>query len=350
MLIPIPPSTRLHIGSHILAGDLLTQECSRFGSRPIVVADEALKKILTDKIARQLQAELICIPSGEKAKTREIKQQIEDRLLQAGYGRDTVIVAIGGGTTTDVVGLIASTYLRGVPLILIPTTLLGMVDAAIGGKTGINTPFGKNMIGTIYPPKAILCDFEVLHTLPGQERLNGMAEILKMGLIADPVILDLASQTDRFEELVIRAIQGKIAIIEQDLLEGGRRRVLNFGHTIGHALEAVSRYEMPHGLAVAIGSMASCHLSMTLGYLSSHDFDQALRHYQIFFSLKLPKNYCREHLIQAMRSDKKKIMSAIRFVLIDRLGHALPFDQEYCRPVSEDELQETLSWMEERFG
>jgi 3-dehydroquinate synthase len=333
-------STEIHIGPAARLPDL----CEKFGQRAVLIADEALK-VHAKPLAESLHAELICIPSGEKAKTREVKQRIEDQLLGGGYGRDTVIVSLGGGATSDVVGFAASTYLRGVPLILVPTTLLAMVDAAIGGKTGINTRWGKNLIGTLYHPKAVICDLSFLETLSETERLNGMAEILKMGLVADA---EMFNRT-HLEELVIRAIQGKIAIVEKDPHEGGLRRILNFGHTIGHALEAVSRYEMPHGSAVAIGCMAASHLSMVLGYLSALDFSRACALFDIFPHLRLPKGYTREHCLKAMASDKKKAGNAIRFVLIDALGHAAPFDGAYCRSVSPDELQETLDWMEERF-
>jgi 3-dehydroquinate synthase len=179
--------------------------------------------------------------------------------------------------------------------------------------------------------------------------MNGFAEILKMGLILDRSIWDLARQNMRNQELIFKAMQGKISIVEQDPTERGLRRILNFGHTIGHALEKIAHYEMPHGEAVAIGCQAEAHLSMSLGYLSPEDFEQIRSPYSIF-SLKLPSEYTKQSLFQAMSHDKKTEQGKVRFVLIDKIGHALPFDGAYCRPVTEQELEPTLHWMEARYG
>lgn len=324
----------IEIGKHF---DLLPPLCK--GMKIVLIADIALKKLYAEKLAQHLNALLIYIPSGEKAKTREIKQQIEDQLFKAGCGRDTVILAMGGGATTDVVGFVAATYLRGVPLILIPTTLLAMVDAAIGGKTGINTEFGKNMLGSIYFPKTIVFDYEFLDSLPEVERMNGMSEILKMGLIANPELLKGVD--------IERAAKTKMAIVEQDPYEKGLRRILNFGHTVAHALERLSNYTIPHGQAVAIGCVVESYLSLSLGYLSRKDFDQIETFFPIY---RLPASYKRKAFLQAMTADKKNKGGQVRFVLIDQIGRAMPFDGEYCRPVSDKELEGTLSYMEKRYG
>lgn len=258
-----------------------------------------------------------------------------DKLFKLGADRNTTLIALGGGATTDLVGFVASIYMRGLALILVPTTLLAIVDASIGGKTAIDTPFGKNLIGTFYEPKAIFVDLDTLKTLPEKERFNGLAEITKMALIYDPSIMGD----------IEKAIEAKMKIVAQDPLDQGLRRILNFGHTIGHALEAVSDYEMAHGEAVVLGCLAESHLSMRLGYLSEGDFDQIQALYP---PLKLPQGYTRTKFLQALSHDKKKASGAIRFVLIDRIGHALPFDGAYCRAVSLSELEPTLDWMENR--
>jgi 3-dehydroquinate synthase len=256
------------------------------------------------------------------------------------------------------VGFVASTYLRGVPLISIPTTLLAMVDASIGGKTAINTSFGKNLLGSFYHPETILIDTRVLSSLPEKQWLNGLAESLKMGLISDSFLWDLLEKnhkngkvflSENDPSLIVRAIEDKMNIVEQDPKELGIRKILNFGHTIGHGLESLSSYEMSHGQAVALGCLVEAFLSKELGYLQNKDFERIYALYSTF-SLSLPKNYTREALLKALSHDKKRTLEKVRFVLIDRVGHALPFEGAYCRPVSKEELESTLNWMERTYG
>lgn len=303
--------------------------------------------IITEKnvlsIAQKLGTDIIEVPSGEKAKTREVKQLVEDELLEKGYGRDTVIVAVGGGALLDLAGFVASTYMRGVDLILVPTTLLAMVDAAIGGKTGVNTPHGKNMIGTIYHPKMIIADLTTLDTLPEKEFQNGFSEIYKMGLIADPSILE----ENDLEELILKTAQAKINIVQLDPTEKGLRRILNFGHTIGHALEACSGYTLSHGEAVAMGCVTESYLSFLMGHLNLEDYQKIESKFPHF---NLPKNYDRASLLIAMNFDKKKEKENVRFVMIDRIGNPLPFNGQYCESVQDDILDSVLTKMEQLYG
>jgi len=343
------PRTRLFIGKNLLEGDLLIDFCKNRKQRIVIVADRALQDVYAAKLADHLNARLLTIPNGEKAKTKETAEMIENELFKSNYGRDTTLIAMGGGVTTDLAGFVASIYMRGIDLILIPTTLLAMVDASIGGKTAIDTTFGKNLIGTVYFPQAIITDLETLKTLPDKEWINGLAEILKMGLISDTSIWNLAEKEIKNHELILKAIRGKITIIEQDPTEKGLRRILNFGHTIGHGLEAISCYEMSHGIAVAIGCVIESRLSMNLGYLSEKEFEQIQSLFHRF-SLYLPKTYDRKKLIEAMLYDKKNIHKQTRFVMIDRIGHAIPFDGDYCRTIAEQELESTLIWMEKTYG
>jgi 3-dehydroquinate synthase len=343
------PSTTLYIGRGLLQGALLQECCRTLAERAVLVADETLKSTYANALARHVRAELLTIPSGEQAKTWERHAQLTDALCRLGCGRDTVLIALGGGAATDLVGFTASVYLRGVPLILIPTTLLGMVDAAIGGKTALNTSQGKNLIGTIYHPKAIVADLDTLQTLPKREWDNGLAEILKIGLTQDSSIWEMAEKNGRDPALILKAIQGKVAVIEQDPEERGIRRVLNFGHTIGHALEALSHYGIPHGEAVALGCQAEAYVSAHLGYLSQ---EACTRIHAVYkdFSLRLPKTYTRQGLLEALLHDKKRAQGKTRIVLIDRIGHALPFAGAYCRSVTPEDLQTALDWMEATYG
>ena len=332
----------IYVGKGPLPRDL----CS---GRVFVVVDAGLPELYGNRWAEALGGELVWIPGGEKGKTEEGAAALIDELCTRGAGRDSCLVALGGGATTDLVGFVASIYLRGVALILAPTTLLAMVDAAIGGKTAINTPWGKNLIGTLYPPQVVWADLEALETLPQKEWLNGCAEILKIGLVLDASLSGRVGQKGEAQEGILRAIERKLDVVEQDPTEMSLRRVLNFGHTIGHALETVSRYEMSHGEAVALGCVAEAFLSCALGYLSKGDF-AAIEAMYTAFSCRLPKGYTRQELWKAMGQDKKRAEGQVRFVLLDRIGHAMPFDGAYCRAVGEKELLSTLDWMERRYG
>ncbi len=320
----------------------LVRYCTRLQGKKILIVDSALKNLYGAPLAAKLNAALLATPNGEKGK--QTADALLDALFRLDADRDTTLLALGGGTTTDLVAFVASIYMRGIAHILLPTTLLAIVDAAIGGKTGIDLPIGKNLLGTLHPPIAIFADLATLHTLPEDEWFNGLAEILKLGLIADAPLWQRASDNPKEPALIRRAIQGKIDIIARDPTEQGVRRILNFGHTIGHALEAATHYSLPHGRAVALGCLAECDLSRRLGYLSDNTFAAIYDVYRRF-ALHWP----RVDLHPALRHDKKKAAGEVRFVCIDAIGHALPFEGAYCRPVPAPLLQETLDWMEGAF-
>ncbi len=309
---------------------------------PFYVGHGILRKlprglIITDEsIPCPIEGEKILVPP---VKTRAAKEAIEDELTRRGHGRDTMLIGFGGGAICDLVGFIAATHLRGVPHILVPTTLLAMVDASIGGKTGIDTPLGKNLIGAFYPPRAIFADLDLLDTLPPRAWLHGLAEVFKLGLAYDPSLFDLPR-----DELVLRAGLAKMEIVERDPYDHGLRAILNFGHTIGHALENLSNYTLPHGEAVAMGSLTESYLSLCMGLLDRASFDKIKTLYQRF-AYRLPKGYSRAALKQAMRSDKKRVAGVVHFVLIDRIGHAVP-----SQPVPDEKLNEALTWMENYYA
>jgi 3-dehydroquinate synthase len=304
----------------------LTSLCT---PRGIIFADPAVLNHAAS-LQKIIPYEIIPVP---QQKTRETKQQLEDELFKRKMGRDTTLIALGGGTTTDLIGFLASTYMRGVPVIYIPTTLLAMVDAAIGGKTGVDTPFGKNTIGTFYTPKAILIEPSFLQTLSPLEWKNGLAEILKYGLIDDETLF--AAPQD-YASIIPRCIAIKEKIVKLDPQEKGLRRILNFGHTIGHALE--TQDNIPHGLAVAVGCVAESYLSHILGYLSAADFARIRALYKQL-------DYPLRPLHSLSTLDKKAKNGEIRFVLIDRIGHALEFNGEYCSTVPKSALDDLIRWL-----
>jgi 3-dehydroquinate synthase len=258
--------------------------------------------------------------------------------------------------TTDLVGFLASTYLRGVPLVLIPSTLLAMVDAAIGGKTGINTQFGKNLIGTFYPAHKILIDPTLLTSLPLSEWTNGTAEVIKYALIHSPGLFELLLQWNPkdaayMEQIIHECILIKTRVVEADFEEKmGLRRILNFGHTIGHALELLENYRLPHGEAVAIGMLTEGLLSVKTGHLSQAAFFEIQKMIRSFpFRLILSKSITAKKMSSALLSDKKSTGGKTRFVLLEKTGACHPFAGDYCTPVPDPLLEETLSWMFSEF-
>jgi 3-dehydroquinate synthase len=318
--------------------------CLKIDKRPLVVVDAALKGLYGDQLASLLQCDLLTIPNGEKGKKQSTVDALIEEMLVRGFGRDSILIALGGGVTTDLVGFVASVYMRGIDLILVPTSLLAMVDAAIGGKTGVNTPFGKNLIGTIYQPKSIFISLKTLTTLPEKETFNGLSEMIKTGIIYDASLLFC-----RGKEQIVKAIEAKLSIVEKDPKENSLRRILNFGHTIGHALESCSDYAITHGEAVAIGSMTEAHLSFCLGYLGESEL-QKIGALYTRFTLNLPRLYERERFLNALSFDKKSEKGKMRFVCLDQIGSPLSFGGDYCRTVSREELEKSLTWMESRFG
>jgi len=266
------------------------------------------------------------IPDAEEGKHIQVAAFCWQVLGQNDFTRSDAIVAVGGGAVTDLAGFVAATWLRGVKVIHMPTSLLGMVDASVGGKTGINTAEGKNLVGSFHPPAAVLADLDTLKTLPRNELISGMAEVIKCGFIADPAILDLVEKnTDAVmdpesgvvRELIERAIAVKANVVSQDLKESGLREILNYGHTLGHAIELVERYSWRHGAAVSVGMMFAAELARSVGRLSDADAD---RHRTILESLGLPITYRKDRwqgLLDGMRRDKKSRGDLLRFVVLD---------------------------------
>ena len=272
---------------------------------------------------------LIEVPDAEAGKTVEVAARCWDALGEASFTRTDAVVGVGGGAVTDLAGYVAASWLRGVRWVPVSTSLLGMVDAAVGGKTGVNIAAGKNLVGAFHPPAGVLCDLDLLDTLPADDLIAGLAEIVKCGFIADPAILALIEadpvaaadpRSVTLRELVERAIRVKAHVVGNDLKESGLREILNYGHTLGHAIEKRERYGWKHGHAVAVGLIFAAELSRLSGRL---DDDTAARHRAVLDLLKLPTSYSDDawpELLAAMRVDKKARAATLRFVVLDGLG------------------------------
>ena len=285
--------------------------------------------LCTDLRGSGLEPLPIEVPDGEDAKTLTVAGSCWDLLGRAGFTRSDAVVGLGGGATTDLAGWVAAAWLRGVRVVHVPTTLAGMVDAAVGGKTGINTSRGKNLVGAFHPPAGVLCDLSVLATLPGADYRAGLAEVVKCGFIADPVILELveayrdvvARPGNPIErDLVERSIRVKAEVVGEDLTEQGRREILNYGHTLGHAIERATNYTWRHGDAISVGLVYAATLARLLGRL---DDATAGRHRAILNGLGLPTTYRPDAfpaLLDTMRIDKKARGNRLRFVVLDGLA------------------------------
>lgn len=285
--------------------------------------------IASESLNLHLDLPIIRIPDGEAGKSPEVVNSIWKQLGELGLNRQDLIIGIGGGTVTDTAGFAAATWLRGIDWIAVPTTVAGMVDAAVGGKTGINSSHGKNLIGAFHSPISVLIDLEWIKTLPERDVAAGMAEVVKCGFISDPKILqvlkgkslkDVMHDVDLQMELIHKAIAVKAAVVSEDFKESFLREILNYGHTLGHAVEKHSNYSLRHGEAVAIGMCFVAELaSIKLGF-SEIDVKA---HYEILHSLKLPTSYNREAWIEIqelMSLDKKVKSGSIRFVALKEIA------------------------------
>jgi 3-dehydroquinate synthase len=338
-------ATRLHVDGAspydvVVGHGVLDEAGAMLGhrvERVALVHPESLPHLAAQVVERlgDRQVLRLELPDGEAAKTASVAQHCWQRLGEAGFTRSDAIVTVGGGATTDLGGFVAATWLRGVPVVHVPTSLLGMVDAAVGGKTGINTDAGKNLVGSFHEPAGVVCDLDLLTSLPTPELVAGLGEVVKCGFIADPEILTLVERcpADALEprsaelrELVERAIAVKVAVVAADLRETGGadghpgREVLNYGHTMAHALEKVTDYRLRHGEAVSLGLVYVAELARLAGRI---DDELAARHARVLDSVGLPTTVPGldvDPLLAAMRVDKKARGSVLRFVVLDGLA------------------------------
>jgi len=288
--------------------------------------------IASEKLELKIDLPIIRIPDGESGKSPDVIVNIWQKLGELGLNRNDLIIGIGGGTVTDLAGFAAATWLRGIDWVAIPTTVAGMVDAAIGGKTGINSSHGKNLIGSFHSPAAVLIDLDWIETLSERDVAAGMAEVVKCGFIADPKILDLLAHKSLKDvcndrelqmELIHRAVSVKANVVGQDFKESFLREILNYGHTLGHAIEKHSNYQLRHGEAVSIGMCFAAELAKIKVNLSEQIVEQ---HYAVLKALKLPTKYQASawpELLAAMSLDKKTKSGTLRFVAIDDVGNCV---------------------------
>jgi 3-dehydroquinate synthase len=317
------------------------------------VADLYGERLLSSLTDAGLEASLFKFPAGEWNKTREVWGEVTDRLLRSGYGRDSVFIALGGGVTGDLAGFLAASYMRGVPIVQVPTTLLAMLDSSVGGKTGLDTQAGKNLVGAFHQPAQVLIDPEVLKTLPAPQLAAGLAEAIKHGLILDAGYFEeiatgleavFACETGRLAALVARSVELKAEVVSRDEREEGYRKVLNYGHTVAHAQETLSGYEWLHGEAVAAGLVAEARIGEAAGITEA---GAAVRIAQLLEAARLPfeldPDLTAENFFKALAADKKRRGGRARYTLLAAVGRvAGSAEGGWTHEVSDDLVREVL--------
>ncbi|MBX7117759.1 MAG: 3-dehydroquinate synthase [Gemmatimonadaceae bacterium] len=317
------------------------------GHRVAIIADQAVAQFYGAPAIAAFGSTtpaplLLTFPAGEAQKTRQTWGVLSDQLVAAGCGRDTVLVALGGGVTGDLAGFVAATFLRGIPLVHVPTSLLAMIDSSIGGKTGVDTPAGKNLVGAFHHPVLVLADPRLLSTLPPRELRQGLAEAIKHGVIADPAyfgwiaanlrqILDTGSPDEATQlHLVRRSIEIKVQVVRQDEREGGLRKILNFGHTVAHAIEQVTAYGVSHGEAVAIGMVTEAIIAERLHLAPRGLADQIATVCDAAgLPVRLPAGISPAEVITATRTDKKARAGQVEYALPRALGEMAGSETAY---------------------
>lgn len=351
-----PPYT-IFIKEGLLQESSMYDVCKVMAKRWVIISDEHVASYygepLKTRLSETFRCDLLTVKPGDRNKTRAAKAALEDQLFELGCGHDTGIIALGGGVVTDLAGFVAATYNRGIPVIYVPTSLLAMVDACIGGKTAVNTPYGKNLIGVFNQPVAVYIDLNTLTTLSSESYIDGLIETFKHALISDKNLWSALSefhyndllQLDyaKLTEIVYRSMELKAKIITQDVKEKGLRQVLNFGHTIGHAIEAASQFRLSHGQSVAYGMIAESYMSNALGLLCENDFNEIVHTIhplldKPFDELKLDK----ARLLKYLSYDKKALNQQPRFVLLDGIAKPHVTDQRYAHTVPDAIIEASM--------
>ncbi len=319
--------------------------------RYAVIADDRVAELMAVRLARTLHAaghrtDVFVFPTGEANKTRETWASISDAMLEAGIGRDAAVVALGGGVVGDLAGFVAATYMRGLRTVLVPTSLLAMIDASVGGKTGVDTAAGKNLIGAFHAPRAVVVDPDLLGTLPLEHLRAGLAEAIKHGAIADDAYLEwiegaahrlLERDGAALRHLILRSLEIKAEIVARDVWESGPRKALNFGHTLGHALEAASAYDLLHGEAVAIGMAAEARAGERAGITAAGTSDRLRRLLgSVGLPTGLPMAYSPEEVLARVATDKKARAGRTEYAVPARAGEIAVRDGRYAQPIADE--------------
>lgn len=348
--IHVPPAAKehytIHLGNHLLVDipELLPPDVA--GLHYVIITDTTVKKYYGKKVVEAFAAhgktvELIAFKGGEAHKNHLTKAHVESELLKKHYGRDTCIIALGGGLVGDMAGFIAATYMRGIPYIHVPTTLLAMLDSSIGGKTAINTPEGKNLIGAFWHPSCVIADLNCLETLPQAHKQSGWIEALKMFMIADPTAFKQAT-IDKIPTLPLikRAIEIKAELVTRDPHEKNERAILNFGHTIGHAIEKATDYDLLHGQAVGYGILVETQISLMRNLITRHDASaiQSLLESSGIMHKKLAQ-FDVDTILKLTKHDKKAKQQAVHYVLLNGIGKTFIKDTHHTHVVTDDEVK-----------
>ncbi len=322
----------------------------KIGNRFCVISDDQVaglygEVLMQSLLEKGLAAELLTFPHGEASKKLETIGTLASQLAGIGFDRGDALVALGGGVTGDITGFLASIYMRGIPFIQVPTTLLAQVDSSVGGKTGVDIPEGKNLIGTFYQPQAVYIDPDVLSTLPDQELLGGLAEVIKYGVIWDKEFFDflsanrkaiLALEDSALLPLLARCCEIKAQVVEEDERESGLRRILNFGHTIGHAVEAASNFTLIHGLAIAIGMRAASDIAVLCKLCPPGDAEAVRRILEDFgLPVEIPSELDRKAIRRFLLTDKKTVGGRVFFVLPQEIGRVMITDKVASADIDE---------------
>ncbi len=329
------------------------------GRRYIIVTDSHLHRqgesLLAAFRRRGLTCDLVSFPAGEGSKSRRVRDEIEDGIIRLGAGRDSALVALGGGVVGDLVGFVAATFKRGIPYVQVPTTLIGMVDSSIGGKSGINHPAGKNLIGAFHQPSAVYIDVDHLKSLPDRHYASGLAEVIKCGVVADRALFSsLETHLDRIlrrePDLMSRVIEAccriKAKVVTEDPRESNRRKILNYGHTVGHAIETLSGFRLAHGEAVSIGMVAEARVAARLGRLPPGAAERiASLCERVGLPTAVPPGFAPAAILEVARHDKKNRLGRIAYALPIRLGAMAIEGGEYAVMVDDALVTEVLQDM-----
>lgn len=356
MIYPYP----IHIGVNLFK--LTALFSLKSFNKIVIITDHIVKKQYALSLNKHLKQSghdtlLLSFPAGEKFKNSETKQKLENAMLLHRCDRDTLIIALGGGVVGDIAGFVAATFLRGVSYIQIPTTLLSMVDSSIGGKTAINTQYGKNLIGAIYQPQCVIADVNTLKTMTQKARINGLIEAIKMFLTHDAKsfyytqshLSHLVQGKSSFlKKIIVCAVNIKLKVVKRDEKEKNERALLNFGHTIGHALEKMSNYALPHGYAVGYGILVEATMSHQLGLL---DKQQLFIIQDVMSELGIRGNYLKKFdivkLLQATRNDKKAGFNQVKYILLKKIGSAHIVKKNYSHCVSDKMVRQAFKYVVE---